>query len=216
MTLRLCLLFLLVPSLLHAEIVDRIAAIVGNSVITSSEIMEEANYRAYINSQPPVDDARMRDISFIAAVQDRLIEQTLLAEAQKGFPQASFGDESQFEQSLQKLRSRFPSSEALHSDLARYALTEEHMIAHLREEQAIMAFVDFRLRPQVRLTEDQLQVYYQQTLLPQLRSEGQATLPPFDDVKAEITRVLTEQEINRLLDEWLKNLRSSASIKILE
>ena len=56
---RTVLLLALVALPLRAEIVDRILAVVGNRVITWSDVVAEANYQAFLDSQEPVTPAKL-------------------------------------------------------------------------------------------------------------------------------------------------------------
>ena len=99
--------------------------------------------------------------------------------------------------------------------LARYRLTEAELRERGAREANLMAFIERRLRPQVRLDPAEVERYYQETLAPELRRQGQAVIPPLPEVREKIEQVLAEREMNRRLDEWLRDLRQRRGSKIL-
>jgi hypothetical protein len=205
----------------RAEIVDRIVAVVDGRVITRSAALEEENVRAFQNGEEPVGTLMDQELHRLIP---RMIDQELLAKEKDNSP-FSPADAGDAIEPLEAIRKRYPSSEEYRKALARYQLSDQDLVRHLSRERDILAFVDYRLRPQVLLAPDAVETYYQNVLLPQLGKERQAregqaqdpqsTVPTLEDVRGQIERILTEQEINRLLDEWLKQLRSRAKIGML-
>ena len=214
---RTVLLLALVALPLRAEIVDRILAVVGNRVITWSDVVAEANYQAFLDSQEPVTPAKLlprepREPK--EPILSRLIDQRLLEQERDALP-LLFPDEGEAGRRLEEIRQRIPEPEAYRRELARYRLTEADLVARLEREASLMAFIERRLRPQVRVNPAEVERYYAETLAPELRRQGQSAIPPLAEVRERIEQVLTEQEINRRLEEWLRDLRDRRGIKIL-
>ena len=78
-----------------------------------------------------------------------------------------------------------------------------------------MAFVEYRLRPQVSLDLAQVERYYNETLVPELRRQEQTEAPALSEVRESIEEILVQQEISRRLEEWLRELREHVAVKIL-
>ena len=201
---------------LRAEIVDRILAVVGDRVLTWSAALAEAHYQAFREGREPPgwappasaisDDARQ--------IVSRLVDQALLEQAMTRSPFSAPPDED-FQAPLRELQQRFSSPAAYREALARYHLTEEEVAARLAREGQLMAFVDATLRPQVRISPQQIEDYYQSGFLPEWqRRQDSAAAPPLSEVQAQIEEILAEQEINRLLERWLADLRRATSVKI--
>lgn len=200
---------------LRAEIVDRILAVAGNRVITWSAARAEANYQAFRDGrEPPLwagpasatsDEARQ--------IVSRLVDQALLEQAMARSPFSAPGED--FQAALRQLEQRFDGPDAYRQALARYALTAEELAARVGHEQHLMAFVDATLRPRVRLSPQQIEGYYQSDFLPAWQRERNASsAPPLSEVQGQIEEVLVEQEINRLLERWLADLRRGTSVRI--
>jgi len=121
------------------NVIDRVAVVVGNEVITESEVILEARLTAYFNGQPLDLSAAQRK-----AAAERLVDQLLIRnEMQIGgypMPPASDGDAA-----LRKYRLDNYSSIALfRASLAKYELTEDEVKRHLLWQAAALRFTDQR------------------------------------------------------------------------
>ena len=202
----------------QAEIVDRIVAVAGNRVITWSDVLAEARYQAFVadfvaDRKPPGSDELTRPEVF-EPILVRLIDQRLLEQDRDALP-FDPPDRSETEQKLDEARRRFSSAEEYQQALARAGLTEEALVERLERETNLMAFVDRRLRLQVRLDSVETERYYRETLEPELRRKGQTEIPPLNEVREEIEEVLSAQQMNRRLEQLLRDLRARMGVKRL-
>ena len=145
-----------------------------------------------------------------------MIDQLLLEQALNHSPIAPSPDEDVSDR-IREIASQYPDVRTFRSELARYQLSERSLANRLRREKQLMEFVEFTLRPDVRVPPDQIEGYYETVLLPQLeRDSGGADSsvdpPPLDDVREQIQEILTQQEIDRRLELWLQQMRRTASI----
>jgi hypothetical protein len=194
----------------HAEIVDRIVAVVDGRVIAWSAAVAEANDQAFRNGGEPVRTLEGEQLEKIVS---RMIDQALLEEEM---------DRSLFSPPLSaepdakaaEVAKRFPDREAYLAALTRFGLSEGEFKQRLGLENAILLFVEDHLRPQTHIEPAEIESYYRETLLPQIAKEGQGFPPALSEVSAGIEQVLVQKEINRLLDEWLAQLKSRAKIKV--
>lgn len=194
----------------HAEIVDRIVGVVDGRVMAWSAAMAEANDRAFRNGEEPV---RALEGEALGNIVSQMIDQSLLEkEMDRSLfspPLSNVPDEKAAETAK-----RFPNREAYLNALARFGLSEGELKRRLGLENAILLFVEDRLRPQAHIEPAEIERYYRETLLPQITKEGQGSTPALSEVSAGIEQVLVQKEINRLLDEWLAQLKSRAKIKL--
>ena len=121
------------------NIVDRVAVVVGNEVITESEVNLEARLTAFFNGTPLDLSVAQRK-----AAAERLVDQLLIRnEMQIGgypMPPASDGDAA-----LRKYRLDNYSSIALfRASLAKYELIEDEVKRHLLWQAAALRFTDQR------------------------------------------------------------------------
>ena len=209
----LLLLYLLVlPA--RAEIVDRLVAVIGSRVITWSDVLAEANYQAFLQAQEPPGPDALAQKETREPILARLLDQRLLEQELNVFPFPPV-DEDEMQRRVAEVRQRFPSPEAYRQALARYGFTATDLLERLKRETHLMAFVERRLRPQVRLDSAETERYYQEILVPELRGKGQTAIPPLAEVREQIEEVLAEQQMNRRLEQWLRDLRARLGVKIL-
>ncbi len=196
----------------RAEIVDRIVAVVDGQVITWSAALQEANFQAFQIGAPPVTSL---DPQKLRSVVSHMIDQLLLEQesARLGF---TLNEASDKDTAPERDHKRFPTEQDFRKALERYGLNEQQAAARAQREMEILSFVDLHLRPQAHPTPEMIQSYYTQTLVPELQSEGQPHIPPLQDVSAKIEQVLVEQEINRLLEDWVRELRTRARITMID
>lgn len=210
---RTCFLLLVLYLLpLRAEIVDRLLAVVGDRVITWSGALAEVNCQAFLHGQEPRGRIGPDELRPVVS---KMIDQILLEQARE-LSLFSPPDTEETQERLEEIQRRFPDLQAYRKALARYQLSEQELRERLVREASILAFIDYRLRPQVRLDPAQAELYYRDTLLPELlRQQGQQRVSPLSEVRDRVEQILAEQEINRLLEEWLQELRRRARIEML-
>ncbi len=212
----------------RGEIVDRIAAVVEDSgaaarAITWSALCDEANYQAFRKHELPPRWAASSpsDTNDSKEILQKMIDQALIEQALERSPFTSSGEEG-VEDPLEALAKDYSGAEEFHKELARYHLAETAVADRLRRESRLAQFVDATLRSQAKVTAAQVEDYYQHTLLNQLRptpatgeSAADPAIPPLDEVRTQIEEILTQQQMGRLLEDWVAELRRRAKIEIL-
>jgi peptidyl-prolyl cis-trans isomerase SurA len=98
--------------------------------------------------------------------------------------------------------------------LAAHGLTLQRVESYLRYRVQILRFIELRFRQGIRISPEEIEKYYRQSLLPQYKA-GEAP-PPLDKVAPRIEEILLEQQVNAFFDDWLKNLRKQGEVKVLD
>ena len=98
--------------------------------------------------------------------------------------------------------------------LAAHGLTPEHVDIYLRNRLQILRFIESRFRQGIRISPEEIDTYYRETLLPQY-TPGKA-IPSLDEVAPRIEEILLQRQVNVLFDDWLKNLRSQGNVEVLD
>ncbi len=210
----LSLLFLLLPlrtlPALAGEVIDGIVVTVNHKPILRSDWDEAVCYELLMQGKPI---AQATEADRASALQ-RLIDRQLLA-AQMSGADSFQPSEDDLQTDVAKLRAEFPygrDDASWQKLLAGYGFNEQMLRSHLRAELRIMNFVEARLRPNVRVREEEIEAYYRNQLLPDLKEAGSKTIS-FEDVEPRIRELLTQQRMDELLDAWLHNLRQQAEIR---
>ena len=209
----LCSALLLTAAIMPAfagEVIDGVVASVNRHPILRSDWEEAARFEAFLQ-QRPVTQITEADRTLALK---RLIDRQLLI-AQMDTATYMQPSDDNLRQDVAKLRAQIPHAEddaVWQRLLASYGLTEESLKQHLRDEFRVMNFIEVRLRPNVHVSEDEIDFYYKNQLIPDLQQNG-AKVVPLDDVRSRIHELLTQQRIDELLDAWLHNLRQQAEIR---
>lgn len=195
-------------------VVDRMAAVVNKRVILESELDQAARVEYLVQgkaftggklSQPELE-----------AVLDQLIDRSLL-EQQIVHPDLLDPSPEELAARLKEIRDRVPgagSDEGWKTLLESYGVTEQDVVEHLNSEFRVLRLVDLRFRGLVRIDKSAIAGYYQEKLVPELNHRGAAP-PPLETVSDKIEKILVEQRVNDMLNEWLQTLRSQAHVERL-
>jgi len=187
------------------EIIDRVAAVVGRRVITLSDARREARLEAYCNGLPPASVAGANNGH--RPVLERLIQQALIRQEmdQTSFPSV---DDAQAGEWVLKLK---PGG-----DPAAYGLSRRDLLDYARRQLDVLRFVDLRFKTGLQIQSQQVESYYEKTLVPELKRRGISPPPPLDQTRAQIERILVEERANELLDAWLGEQRARIPVRIQE
>jgi len=204
------LLLLLAPAFAAAEIVDRIAAIVGSSIITSSDVMKQIRLTALLNGvAPDYSPAARREAA------QRLVEQTLIrkeiASAGSGTPAPAAIDQ----QLLKLLETRYPTEATYQAALQKYDVSDEEVKAQLLWQTQLVHFVDLRFRPALPPSDAELHDYYENTFVPDWPSDHEGKPPAFDAARDELEQEVMAQLANNALDRWLGQTRTQTRIRLM-
>ena len=113
-----------------------------------------------------------------------------------------------------QLASQFGSSEEFSKRCAAVGLTEAAVRRMLQQQLYLSRFLDFRFRPAAQIDPKQIESYYNDQFVPQLKAKNQP-VPPLDDVDETIREVLTQQAINDRSTQWLDDTRSRLKIDVM-
>lgn len=201
-----------VRPLFAADVIDRIVATVNSHIILQSDWDDALAYEAFIGDKP----LQQLSATDRRAALDRLVDQELLRQQIPDKDPQFELDEKTVSARLQEIRAQFPGTEtdqAWHSLLARYNLPEDELRDHVVTQLKILRVIDEHLTSTIQVDDKNIEDYYNQTFLPQLRKTG-AKEPPLAEVTLRIRELLTQQKLNDALKEWLQNLHDSSSIVI--
>jgi hypothetical protein len=204
---RVVLLALLVSLGCRAEIIDRIAVVVGNGVITESEILREIRLTAFLNGEPlDFSPAAKRKTA------ERLVEQRLIgAEINANLyplPSAAAAQEM-----LKQIQDRFPNPAFYQEELLRVGVTEDELKAHLARQLATLSFLDFRFRPGIQIGEDEIGKYFAERLAPELRKAKPGGEFSLNDFRSQVQEALIGERMDKASDAWLKQARERTRIE---
>ncbi len=200
------LLLLTVAATAPAEIIDRIAAIIEDQVITTSEIDQMVLLQIIPrNSGESMDDYRHRLLLW-------MIAQTLRYRDVQRFGSEDVSKDA-IEARLQEIVARFPSPEAFQQAVSKAELSMDEIRALVKRQLQVEAYVEERFSPMIFVPLEEVEQYYREVWLPQRRDRG---LPPqpLSEVRPEIRALLKSERLQQEIDRWTEELRSRANVDV--
>jgi peptidyl-prolyl cis-trans isomerase SurA len=202
----------------QATKLDRVVAIVNNDLILDSDVDEERRLEAlqpYRESGEPFS----RDKAI-----ERLIDRDLILQQAELQAQDPITD-AQLERETDALRKNIPDCKNKKFDcatktgwddfLGANGFTEAEFTRQWRERMEVLRFIEQRFRAGIKITPEEIQAYYTQTMLPEYAKQN-TKAPSLDKLSNRIQEVLLEQRVSGLLGDWLKSLRAQGSVVVLQ
>jgi hypothetical protein len=188
-----------------AEIIDRIAVVVGASVITQSEIEREVRLTEFLNSAPLDLGLKARREAAGRLIEQKLIRRELET-ARYPAPQPADA-----EPMLAAVKGRFPGEGGYREAFARYGIGEDDLKAHLLWQLTVMRFIELRFRPGIQVEDDELEKE-----LTRRAQRGSAAAPVRDELRAQVEQQMIDERVDRQLEQWLKSSRERTKVEYRE
>ena len=198
-------------------VLDRVVAVVNNRAILLSDVEDEIRLsvldpggsgQGQLTEQHALDELISR-----ALIEQQIREEDL---------QAIEPSQKEVSDRLAEIRRELPA--CVHQNCATEAgwknfllshgLTEARAEAYIRYRLEILRFIEERFRQGIQISQQQIEDYYRNTLLPEY-APGE-TVPSVDQVASRIQEILLEQQVNVLFDNWLNNLREQGDVEVLD
>ena len=198
-------------------VLDRVIAVVNDRPILASELNEEMR----VSILEPAIGERGKETPQDAL--QRLIARTLIRQQIREEEERSLvPPEEEVSARMAELRKRLPvcahancaSDAGWNTFLAAHGLTEQRVETYLRSRIEILKFIEIRFRQGIRISPEQVEAYYRNTLLPQY-PPGEP-VPALNQVSARIEEVLLQEQVSGLFNDWLDNLRKQGDIEVLD
>lgn len=200
----------------QGESLDRIVAIVNGDIVLESDVEEEmrwARLQPYRTSREGTEREQ---------AMNRLIDRMLIMQQEKGYVQTPIKKED-IDEEVKDMRSDLPACERYHCDteegwkkfLTHEGFTEADVRDRVKLRMQVLRFIQQRFQAGIRISDEQIQDFYKNTMLPQYAKEH-ATPPPVEAVSDRIEQVLLQQQVSSLLDQWLKTLRDQGQVRVLK
>lgn len=203
-------LLLLATGLLRAEVVDRLAAIVGTKIITTNDVSRQVRLTAFLNGAEPDYSVENRRKTAQMLVEQALIRREMTTTGLGGDLETNIDP-----QLLGLVQQRYPGDAVYKAALARYELTDADVKTQLLWQTQLVQFVDMRFRSPVAPVESELRDYYETTFVPEWSSRNQGKPPAFEDVREEVEAQFGSERANNALDRWLGQTRTQTRIRLM-
>lgn len=191
-----------------ATVIDRIAIIVGNSIIKDSDISRDVRATEFLNGESlNVSNAARKQAA------NRLIDQLFIRhEITVGdYPTATREEAEQEIAQLEK--GKFRTHAAFEQALKHYGLDDAELRTQFTFHLTVLRFIDARFRPAVLVTDEEIEKYYRAHRAALQREHPGRSL---DDLRDTIRDILSGDRVNTLFFAWLDEQRKDSKIKYLE
>jgi len=182
------------------QVVDRVLAVVGSSVITASDVRATIE----LDLLPPAGPAESG-----RTVLDRLVERELMRLEVVRFTSIEPADEAIAER-LATVEGAFPSREQYLDTLSRLGMTESRVVAFVRNDLMIEDYVRQRFAAAAQPIDEDVRSYYR-THLDEFRTAEE--LLPYEQAEPEARRRLTAARRAALLRQWLDELGRRTEVR---
>jgi len=190
-----------------AAIVDRIAVTVDRTVITQSDIVTHLRVMAFLNQAPVELTPQAKK-----EAARRLVEQVLVRREME-LSRYPLPAKEEVDQLLAEIgKERGWSEEDFRRELEKYGITEEDLRQNLALQLAMVRFVDYRFRPGISVTDQEIEAWYREHYAHGRSSNPGQSPPPLEEVRDQIEEALLREKANEQLDAWLEQAAAQARI----
>lgn len=198
-------------------VLDRVVAVVNKHPILASDVDDEIRL-SILDENDAAQGPLTPERALEQLISRALIEQQIREED----TEAAEPKQEEVDARVSELRRELPvcvrqncaSDAGWNQFLSEHGLTDKRVDAYIRYRTEILRFIEQRFRSGIRISESEIEAYYNGTLLPQYVA-GEP-VPPLKEVAPRIEELLLEQQVNVLFDQWLENLRKQGDVEILD
>ena len=195
----------------RGEIIDRIAASVGNRVITASDLDRELRAVAFQDGVKLDFSPARKRVTVNAMVEQKLI-QTELSNSRYPLP-----DPAELAPAIQQFKKEhFKDDEGYRAALAEYGITEADFKELLLWQRTLLLFIQVRFETGVQLAAGDVEQYFTGTVKPAAQAAHPGQPVSLEDYRAQIERKLTGERADQQMDVWLREVRRRTNIVVHE
>ena len=196
--------------------IDRVVAVANGDLILESDVDEERRFAAF---QP----YRNLEGNFSRAdAIERLIDRSLILEQARAQAAGAPITDADIDADLVELRKaifacrpyKCETEEGWLKFLAANGFTDKEFRERWRDRMETLRFIEQRFRMGIRITPQEISDYYTKTLSPQYASRH-VTAPKLDSIRERIQEILLQEQVSKLLADWLTALRASGDVRMV-
>lgn len=196
-------LLLSTAAICSAEVIDRIAVSLDNTVIPLSEVLQQIRITALLNGEEPSFTA---DSKREAA--ERLVNQSLIRR-EIAISRYVPNNTAQAEILYKAFRGRYKSDADYNAALAKYTLTDADVRAAFAWQATFLDFVEVRFRPGITIPEEEIRTAYDEQI--KGKSSPEASLS-FEEARPKLEEQIMQQRVDNALDRWLGQAMTQSRI----
>ncbi|MDH4099990.1 MAG: SurA N-terminal domain-containing protein [Nitrospirota bacterium] len=184
----------------HAEVIDRILAIVNGDIITRSDLDDAIE----VNRLRNPSERRERPV-LEKEILEELVDRRLLVQEARRLMISEISAE-EIDDAVRQVKAGYTDEEAFRKALADADMTEADMREQLKDQLLIRRFIERRIRLMVRVDMEEVKRFFE------ANKEGMGD-QNFREFRDELREFLIEKKTNERLEEYRKELREKADIR---
>jgi hypothetical protein len=175
-------------SLLHAEVIDKIAAIVDGRIITLSDIRLEHEVEAVLGDPSETNEELLKS----------MIDRALMEEEMAQYPSLDVSDDE--------------------VDERMKAITDFHGVAPAAVRSAIVRkiqrrkYLELRYQQFIVVSNEEIEKEYETIFVPEAVKRG-IPVPALKDIEGNLRMILTEKKVSEEVDMSLRDLRARGNVE---
>lgn len=191
------------------QTLDRIAAVVGDDILLESDVDRYAAL-GVVERRAGEGDAVYRE----RILNERIVE--LLRERELRKTAGFTPDARDVEVRYRAVADRVSKERGIPfaSVLAAAGVTRDEAFDWTRRGIAIETFVQERLLPTVKVTDEEMAAFYSGPFQDEARSRGLAEVPKLREVEDQVRVLLRERKLNAEIERWTEELRKKTRVLV--
>lgn len=195
----------------RGEIIDRIAASVGNKVITASDLDRALRVAAFQDGLQPDFSPERKRAAAEAMIEQKLI-QTELSNSRYPLP-----DPAELVPAIEQFKkAHYKDDQQYRATLAEYGITEADFKELLLWQRTLLLFIQVRFETGVQLADGDVEQYFTNTVKPAAEAAHPGQPVSLEDYRDQIERKLTGQRADQQMDIWLRDVRRRTNVVVHE
>ena len=195
----------------RGEIIDRIAASVGDRVVTTSDLDREIRVAAFQDGVKADFSPTHKRATLEAMIEQKLI-QVELANSRYPLP-----DPAELAPAIEQFKSaHFKDEVAYRASLAEHGITEEDFKELLLWQRTLLLFIQVRFESGVQLPAEEVEAYFNKTVKPAAQAAHPGQPVSLEDYRDQIERKLIGEKADQQMDIWLRDVRKRTNVVVHE
>ncbi len=198
-------------------VLDHVVAVVNGRAILASDVKEEM----LLSVLEPRDEEQ--GVETPQAALQRIVSRTLIRQQIREEDARSIEPTpEEVKERLSEIRKQLPicvrencsTDDGWKRFLDNHGLTQARVESYLRGRMEILRFIEIRFSQGIRISQQEIEAYYNNTLEPQYQTGQKA--PPLDQVAPRIEEILLQRQVNAMFSGWLDSLRKQGDVEVLD
>ena len=195
----------------RGEIIDRIAASVGNRVITASDLDRGIRVAAFLDGVK-ADFSPARKRATVESMIEQKLIQTELSNSRYPLP-----DPAELAPAIEQFRkAHFKDDQQYRAALAGAGITEDDFKELLLWQRTLLLFIQVRFETGVQLSTEDVDAYFTNTVKPAAEAAHPGQPVSLEDYRQQIERTLTGRRADQQMDVWLRDVRRRTNVVVHE